>query len=96
MPLVQVKYLDHIVLNVYDMDKVLDFYVNTLGLKPVRLSEYQQGKAPFPSVRVNEQTIIDLFPIDAKNVNQEETSRPSCYYYNRNSYNKYHEFCLKQ
>ena len=51
--------LDHIALNVRDVDSMLRF---VLGLKPERLNLYQEQKAPFPSVRVNADTIIDLFP----------------------------------
>jgi len=54
--------LDHIALNVRDMDSMIRFYVEVLGLKPERLDLYRQQKAPFPSVRVNANTIIDLFP----------------------------------
>jgi catechol 2,3-dioxygenase-like lactoylglutathione lyase family enzyme len=54
--------LDHIALNVRDMDSMIWFYVEVLGMKPERLDLYRQQKAPFPSVRVNTNTIIDLFP----------------------------------
>ena len=54
--------LDHIVLNVRDIDRSLDFYSNVLGLTVERLEEFRAGKIGFPSVRVNEHTIIDLFP----------------------------------
>lgn len=54
--------IDHIVLNVRDLDRMLHFYHNILGLPTVRLEEYRAGKVPFVSVRVNEQVIIDLFP----------------------------------
>jgi catechol 2,3-dioxygenase-like lactoylglutathione lyase family enzyme len=54
--------LDHIVLNVENVDKILDFYINVLGLEPERLEEFRQGKVKFPSVRINADTIIDLFP----------------------------------
>ena len=57
--------MDHIVLNVQDMPRVLDFYINVLGLQGERLEEFQQGKVPFPSVRINADTLIDLFPISA-------------------------------
>src|SRR5215470_54995 len=55
--------MDHIVLNVEDMDTILDFYTNVLGLDPERLEEFRQGKVGFPSVRINADTVIDLFPL---------------------------------
>ncbi len=55
-------FLDHIVLNIEDDDTMLDFYANVLRLKAERLEEYRAGEAPFPSVRINEDTVIDLFP----------------------------------
>src|SRR5262249_51896018 len=55
--------MDHIVLNVEDMDTILDFYTNVLGLEPERLEEFRQGKVGFPSVRINAVTVIDLFPL---------------------------------
>lgn len=58
------KAMDHIVLNVQDMDRTLDFYMNILGLPGERLEAFQKGDVPFPSVRVNADTVIDLFPID--------------------------------
>lgn len=54
--------LDHIVLNVNDIDTVLKFYSEVLGLETERLEDYQAGGVPFPSVRLNANTLIDLFP----------------------------------
>lgn len=54
--------MDHIVLNVEDEEKMIIFYSNVLLLEPERLEEYRAGKVPFPSVRLNSDTIIDLFP----------------------------------
>ena len=45
------------------MERVLDFYQNVLGLEGERLEEFRRGEAPFPSVRVNADTVIDLFPV---------------------------------
>ena len=56
--------LDHIVLNVSDVDRSLQFYTGVLKLQPERLADYRAGKAGFPSVRINAGTIIDLFPIE--------------------------------
>ncbi|MGB5983885.1 MAG: VOC family protein [Desulfobacterales bacterium] len=54
--------MDHIVLNVIDDEKMLAFYTEVLMLAPERLEEYRAGEVPFPSVRINSDTIIDLFP----------------------------------
>lgn len=53
--------LDHVVLNVADVERSLEFY-QRLGLAGERLDEYRRGAVKFPSVRVNAETIIDLFP----------------------------------
>ena len=52
--------LDHIVLRVADMERSVRWYTELLGLEPVRLQEWRDGKAPFVSVRVTADTIIDL------------------------------------
>ncbi len=54
--------MDHIVLNVEDDEKMIAFYSKVLMLAPERLDEYNAGDVPFPSVRLNSNTIIDLFP----------------------------------
>jgi len=54
--------LDHIVLNVGDIERSLTFYTEVLGLKGERVDEFRAGKVSFPSVRINQATIIDLFP----------------------------------
>jgi catechol 2,3-dioxygenase-like lactoylglutathione lyase family enzyme len=70
MKAIKVTELDHIVLNVKDIDRSLDFYANVLGLKIERLDEFRAGKIGFPSARINEHTIIDLFPA------KDEVARP--------------------
>jgi len=54
--------MDHIVLNMEDEENMIAFYSNVLMLPSERLEEYRAGKVPFPSVRLNSDTIIDLFP----------------------------------
>lgn len=54
--------MDHIVLNVENDAEMLEFYSKVLMLETERAEEYLQGKVPFPSVRLNPDTIIDLFP----------------------------------
>ncbi len=54
--------MDHIVLNVEDDEKMITFYSTVLLFPTERLEEYHAGNVPFPSVRLNADTIIDLFP----------------------------------
>ena len=63
MDRIRVTELDHIVLNVGDINRSLKFYTEDLGLQPERVEEFRSGKVRFPSVRINDDTIIDLFPI---------------------------------
>jgi catechol 2,3-dioxygenase-like lactoylglutathione lyase family enzyme len=60
--MLKIANMDHIVLNVSDIDRSLHFYGDILGLAPERVDEYRSGAVGFPSVRINEHTIIDLFP----------------------------------
>lgn len=60
--MLRIAQMDHIVLNVSDIDRSLQFYTEVLGLQAERVEEYRSGKVGFPSVRINEGTIIDLFP----------------------------------
>ena len=62
MDRINVIELDHIVLNVRDIERSLQFYTEVLGLQAERLEEFKAGKVGFPSVRINGDTIIDLFP----------------------------------
>lgn len=62
-PLVQVTEMDHIVLRVRDIDTSLAFYHKVLGLPTERLQAFKAGKVPFPSIRINADTIIDLFEV---------------------------------
>jgi catechol-2,3-dioxygenase len=54
--------MDHIVLNVEDDKNMINFYSKIMMLETERLEEYLAGEVPFPSVRLNSETIIDLFP----------------------------------
>ena len=54
--------MDHIVLNVKNDERMIDFYSKVMMFAPERLEEYRAGEVPFPSVRLNSDTIIDLFP----------------------------------
>lgn len=54
--------IDHVVFRVADVERAIAFYVDTLGLEPVRVDEWRRGRVLFPSVRIDAGTIIDLFP----------------------------------
>lgn len=54
--------IDHIALNVGNVERSLAFYHEALGLPIERLPEFQAGQIGFPSVRVTAQTLIDLMP----------------------------------
>ena len=54
--------LDHVVVICRDVEASLDFYVGVLGLQSSDVDAWRNGQAFFPSVRVNESTIIDLLP----------------------------------
>ena len=57
---VHVVGFDHVVLNVADLERAVSFYCDTLGLTPERVDDWRNGKAPFPSARVNANTVIDF------------------------------------
>jgi catechol 2,3-dioxygenase-like lactoylglutathione lyase family enzyme len=52
--------LDHIVLNVADVDRSIAFYCDELGLAGERIEAWRRQEVFFPSVRVNAGTILDL------------------------------------
>lgn len=62
---VQVVGFDHLVLRVADVERSLAWYTGRLGLAEVRVEEWRRGEAPFPSVRIDDGSIIDLVPIPA-------------------------------
>jgi catechol 2,3-dioxygenase-like lactoylglutathione lyase family enzyme len=60
----RVHELDHIVLDVADVERSLAWYGGLLGLEGDRVDQWRAGEVPFPSVRVNAGCIIDLFRTD--------------------------------
>ncbi len=62
MSSIRITGFDHLVLRCADVEKTLAWYVETLGMAPVRVDEWRRGEVPFPSVRASEATIIDLIP----------------------------------
>jgi len=57
--------LDHLVLVVADVERSLAWYQQHAGLASVNVDEWRDGKAFFPSLRVNDDTIIDYIPGEA-------------------------------
>ncbi len=70
--------MDHIVINTVDINNSLHFYTKILGLSDERLAEFKNNQAPFPSVRLTKDTIIDLFPKKLwEKTNPEVVCRPN-------------------
>ena len=63
-PLVKITEMDHIVLRVKDVETSLKFYSETLGMQTERVKQWRAGEIRFPSVRLNDDTIIDFFGTD--------------------------------
>lgn len=61
--------IDHVVFNVTDPERALTWWGDLLGLEPVRLEEWRRGEAPFVSVRISADTIIDLFQLERSGEN---------------------------
>ena len=59
-----VSELDHLVINVADVERSLAWYTEMLGLDAERVAEWRAGDVPFPSVRINDHTILDLFALE--------------------------------
>ncbi len=78
MKSIKITGLDHIVLNVRDIDRSLAFYTQVLGLKGERVQEFKEGKVGFPSVRINERTIIDLFPLKGADAQEKTAEKTHC------------------
>jgi len=69
--LVKITEMDHIVLRVRDVEVSLRFYTETLGLKSERVEQWRVGEVRFPSARLNDDTIIDLFLSDQDVIGRE-------------------------
>jgi catechol 2,3-dioxygenase-like lactoylglutathione lyase family enzyme len=54
--------LDHFVLVASDVERTLDWYARHVGLRPMRVDDWRAGEVSFPSLRVDEATIVDVIP----------------------------------
>jgi catechol 2,3-dioxygenase-like lactoylglutathione lyase family enzyme len=68
---VRVTGLDHLVLRVSDVERSLAFYQGVLGLTGERVEQWRRGEAFFPSVRVNDDVIIDILAAPADHAGAE-------------------------
>ena len=57
---VNVTGLDHLVLDVADVERSAAWYTEHLGLELLRMDEWRRGEVFFPSLRLDDTTIIDL------------------------------------
>jgi catechol 2,3-dioxygenase-like lactoylglutathione lyase family enzyme len=56
----RVTAFDHLVLNVADVRRSVEWYRDRLGLAVERFDEWERGEVLFPSLRIDEETVIDL------------------------------------
>jgi catechol 2,3-dioxygenase-like lactoylglutathione lyase family enzyme len=61
--------IDHYVLVVPDVEAVIAWYRDELGLEPERLDEWRRGEVLFVSLRVSATTLIDVCRGDRTGVN---------------------------
>ena len=62
MRTVRVVGVDHVVFRVADVERSIAFYVDTLGLAPVRVDEWRPARCCSRRCASTRTTIIDLFP----------------------------------
>jgi catechol 2,3-dioxygenase-like lactoylglutathione lyase family enzyme len=65
----KVSGLDHVVLNVTDTRRAVAWYRDVLGLEPLRFEAWERGEVFFPSMRIDEGTIIDLLEVERSGEN---------------------------
>ena len=58
----KVRGFDHVVVNTNNIDTLIEFYRDTLGMEILREEQFREGKVGFVSLRVSPETIIDLRP----------------------------------
>jgi len=54
--------IDHVVLWVEDPLASVKFFIEVVGCEAVRLDEFRERKVGFPSIRIADDSIIDLIP----------------------------------
>lgn len=61
--------MDHVVLDVADVERSTAWYRDVLGLEVLRLDEWRRGEVFFVSLRVDATTLMDLLEVDPTGVN---------------------------
>jgi catechol 2,3-dioxygenase-like lactoylglutathione lyase family enzyme len=61
--------VDHYVLVAPDVEALIAWYRDELGLQPERLDEWRRGEVLFASLRVSDSTLIDVFTGERTGVN---------------------------
>ena len=69
--------LDHIVLDVANVEQSLHFYQTALGLGAERVDAWRRGEVGFPSLRINASTIIDLVSDSGTRSQQQDAISPT-------------------
>jgi glyoxylase I family protein len=54
--------IDHLVIWVEDPLRSVEFFEKVAGFNGLRVDEFRSGKTMFPSVRISEDSILDLMP----------------------------------
>ena len=67
--MVRARGIDHVVLNVADVERSVAWYVERLCFEPLRLEEWRRGEVLFASVRLTDTFIIDLFQNERSGTN---------------------------
>lgn len=60
---------DHVVITSPDPERLVDWYVEALGLQPLRLEEWRRKEVPFVSLRVSPTFLIDVMQGERTGVN---------------------------
>jgi catechol 2,3-dioxygenase-like lactoylglutathione lyase family enzyme len=72
--MVRIRNIDHVVFNVADVERSVQWYAEHLGLVPERLEEWRRGEVPFASVRIDARQLIDLFAQPRTGTNTDHVS----------------------
>lgn len=61
--------IDHVVLCVTDVERSVQWYSDHLGMRAERLEQWRAKEVVFVSLRINEETLLDLIQTEPTGVN---------------------------